>query len=668
MKKKLVAVVLAGTMLAGCMTGFAGCKGSGDPNTFTWFAVTGEPLFYRDYNENPVVEYVTKYKTFNGENGEESISFEFNIPASDEAARESFSNKINSRNFEDVMDPTMYDGSLADLYENDVILDLTQYVTDPEVMPNLSKFISENPDLVPYMQTPLSDGTRAFLKIPSVADGLDDTMQAFGYNYRRDWLIKYGTQPETFFDPMTDDAPRSNPKAGEKFTGAFTERADGTRLPDSEIEYTNDTALPEGMNGDSWEDDLLFPSGNKHPVYISDWQWMFEIYERALEAENINDDAYVMSLFYPGYIANGDFVSGFGGGGPLLYKDKEDHIALGTTGQGFRAYLECMNDWYERGWIDQYFNSKTEPFYQTDNERVAAGKVPVWMGNASRLGTRLVNDDSGYEKTQGAIVFGAATPINDIPAYDGDPQTSDYSKQVTAEEAREAMNGGEGSAYMMQTPYCIFQNERMGGGVVISKSAEQKNLKLLLSFFDYFYSEEGALLLTIGLNKEQYELTQNKTYAENGLVNGAYTVIEENGETKYLVDQAIVTSTRNLESAAKARVIPGLTYVTKRTYGYADSYIESRHQWTKYEATGFLGAMINGQLSPEASELGGDVYTPLEQNYLYKNVYKFVKGETPLDDASWATFCAGVMNFKNKGKTVNDLLQSYETLFDELYR
>lgn len=61
----------------------------------------------------------------------------------------------------------------------------------------------------------------------------------------------------------------------------------------------------------------------------------------------------------------------------------------------------------------------------------------------------------------------------------------------------------------------MFQNERLGGGAVISKkAAETKDLQLLLSFFDYLFGEEGALLKTMGLNAEQAE--GNSLYEEKG--------------------------------------------------------------------------------------------------------------------------------------------------------
>ena len=71
--------------------------------------------------------------------------------------------------------------------------------------------------------------------------------------YRRDWLVNYGTNPQT----------------GEAFSG-------------------------EWKDGE-WTDNVVFPSGGTDPVYISDWEWMFDIFETALQMQGMTD-GYVMQL------------------------------------------------------------------------------------------------------------------------------------------------------------------------------------------------------------------------------------------------------------------------------------------------------------------------------------------------------------------------------------
>ena len=262
---------------------------------------------------------------------------------------------------------------------------------------------------------------------------------------------------------------------------------------------------------------------------------------------------YMMSLFYPGYNANGDLSSGFGGGGVLWYKDGDDNCQFGAAGTGFRAYLECMKDWYSRGWICNTFNEDTSPFYQIDLDLVAGGTVPLWMGG-SNFGTAIQSSEPGYEAAAGAVVYLAATPINDIPDYDGNPSTSDYSAQATAEEAKEAMNGGSGSEYMLQIPTCLFQAEDFAQGVVVSKAAaEGKDMEVLMRFFDFLYSEEGSVLTTLGLNAEQAEGI--RYYEDYGLTNGAYTV---NSDGTYTFDQTLEQNVGGIRNAMVAGRIPGI--------------------------------------------------------------------------------------------------------------
>lgn len=46
---------------------------------------------------------------------------------------------------------------------------------------------------------------------------------------------------------------------------------------------------------DSWADDVVFPGGGTDPVYISDWEWTFGIFETAMEALGITD-SYCVSV------------------------------------------------------------------------------------------------------------------------------------------------------------------------------------------------------------------------------------------------------------------------------------------------------------------------------------------------------------------------------------
>ena len=660
-RSKLIALTLSGVLAVSSAAILAGCGGrskAGADTTFTWYLTAGEDGYYSDYEDNPVIEYIMENMQFEGSDGEmKYIAFDFFQPTTTENARSEFNQKYMSGNWEDVIDPTMSRG-ITDMYEAGVVADLTPYITDRELMPNLNAYLDAHPEYRALMQTQTKDGAK-YLSIPTFKDSISYESQNFGFNYRRDLLVTYGVQPDEFYDPMTDEAPTANPKAGQKFSGHYTVNLDGSERDDP---MSQDTTLPEGANGQSWVDDVTFPSGHSDPVYISDWMWMFETYETAYEAMGI-EPAYMMSLFYPGYNANGDLSSGFGGGGVLWYKDEDDNCQFGAAGTGFRAYLECMNDWYSRGWVCNTFNEDTSPFYQIDLDLVANGTVPLWMGG-SNFGTAIQSSEQGYEAAAGAVVYLAATPINDIPGYDGNPSTSDYSTQATAEEAKEAVNGGSGSEYMLQIPTCLYQAEDFSQGFVISKAAaESKDMEALMRFFDFLYSEEGSVLTTLGLNAEQAE--GSRYYEDYGLTNGAYTV---NSDGTYTFDQILEQNVGEIRGAMVASRIPGIRCESKITYTYPEPYINGRQQWLKYKATGFIGGILNGQRTAEETDVIETVKAAVEQNYLYKEVYKFIKGERSLENAEWTSFARDVMNYSYTGVSVSDATAAYQAEFDRLYR
>ena len=212
-----------------------------------------------------------------------------------------------------------------------------------------------------------------------------------GFCYRRDWLVKYAVNPVT----------------GEAFSGYYSLDQNGNTI--HEEQWTED------VDGDSWVDDVIFPSGTANPIYISDWEWMFEAFSRALEEEKI-EDGYCLSVYYPGYNANGDLESGFGGTGVLWYMDAEGKVHFGADGDGMKAYLECLHNWYEKGWLDQRFMERSgDMFYRIDETSFRQGKVGLWLGRRllhhvlllrSRLPHRMV-----YHEDFSATVFTRGTKI-----------------------------------------------------------------------------------------------------------------------------------------------------------------------------------------------------------------------------------------------------------------
>ena len=408
--KKVLLTAACGAMAATTLTACGGGSGAGDDTTFTmWLYNSVDSSYYTDYAENPVVQYTTQNMTWGDEN--KKVSFEFWVPAAG-SEMNNWQTMIGSGDYADVLS-----GMLADapetMLENGIVMDLTDYVK--KYMPNYLAFLDAHPDVKANAVDEI-DGEEHYIGIRAANES--KPYYFTGYEYRRDWIVKYGTNPTT----------------GEAFTGGYTD-------PD---------------DPDSWEDDVVFPSGGSDPIYISDWEWMFEIFEKAYADLGI-EDTYCTSMYYPGFTWTGGLCSCFGGGAPVWYEDPDGKVQFGGDSDQMRAYLECLNTWYSKGWLDPDFYQRTsDAHYAIDDTNVRQGKVGMWLGVQGELGRRL---DTGDDLTKGICVYGCAYPINDI-------------------------YGDESCQNVI--PDCISTPGCTGNVYYVSTAAEGKDIGALLSYFDYF--------------------------------------------------------------------------------------------------------------------------------------------------------------------------------------
>lgn len=373
--KRLLTVGLCGVLMCGMAGAMSGCgKDGGSRDYSVWLYKAQDSEYYKDYAQNPVLKYLLETEW----NLDEKISFQFDVPPAG-GAQDNYTAMMTSGDF-----PTLMQNSVSDpapvMYDNGYILDLTDLVK--ENMPNYYKLIQENTDLKSKVTFKI-DGEEKILSLAAVNESAPYTFS--GMVYRRDWLAKYG----------------KNPSTKEAFTGRYTDAADL----------------------DSWTDNVVFPSyydetkrnfyqtnvdsewDGSTPVYISDWEWMFEIFETAQKDLGITD-SYCTSVYYPGYTWAGGLCSCFGEGSVVWYYASDGSVRFGGTEDSTRAYFTCMNRWYEEGWLDHSFNERTgDEFYAIDTKNVRQGKVGMWMGVEGDLGGRISTE---------WFVEGCAFPINDI--------------------------------------------------------------------------------------------------------------------------------------------------------------------------------------------------------------------------------------------------------------
>lgn len=580
-KHRILATV---TVLVMLLTGCGGNGGSGgsasSDNTYTWWIYSGaDSMYYNEYQENPAVQY-TLQSGWGPDN--KKIALEFWQPVAGKEL-DNYSTMIASGDLPDILDAVVCDPAPV-MVEKGYALDITEYVE--RNMPNYVALVHSS-DIYLKNAVYMVDGEEHYYSLCNMTDKPESVFQ--GYEYRRDWIVKYGTNPVT----------------GVAFTGGYTDADDP----------------------DSWEDDVVFPSGGADPVYISDWEWMFEIFTRAQDDLGITD-SYCMSLYYPGFIWSGGLVSSFGGGACLFYQDKNRVVQFGGDKKPFRAYLECMNSWYEKGWLDPDFNQRTgDTFYAIDDTAVRQGKVPMFNGQRSQLGGRMDMHDGGL--TEGIYVAAAAYPINDI--Y-GD----DDCKNVQ--------------------PDCVMGSNWVSGGVLITKAAAGKDLDTLCAYLDSFYAEEGALIRTLGLSSEQAaELSGSSFYADHNLSDGAYYIGDDG---RYVKDPVIVNDPGGLLTAAAFEKASGKRLVENVDLGLAPSYQASVDRWSQYPNTGiFQGTITVGMMTSEDSGVCDDMRSRLLE-YETNNVAAFIMGSKDIhSDEDWNNWCKSLQKY-NYQKAI-DIYQPY---------
>ena len=574
----LLCLVMLLSLLAGCGGGGA----AGDVQEITWWIAVGEDsTYYASYDDNPAVKYLETLQ-YNGQN----VDLKFSVPVAG-AELDNFNTLMATEEYTDIMDMAHSTTGAAELFEDGIIWDLTPYVE--QYMPNYQKLIDENPDLHDLIYSNVN-GEQRILTINGLTK---ETLSNFmGFLYRRDWVAKYG----------------KNPTTGEAFTYGFT-----------------------GEDG-LWEDNVVFPSGGTDPVYISDWEWMFEIFEIALDDLGITD-GYCISRYFKGFQEDGGIFSGFGGGSPMWHKNPDGTADFGGDSETMRSYLMCMNNWYEKGWLDPAFAEHTgDVVYAVDTPKVHTGKVGMWVGRRSETGNLM---DAGDPLTSGIMVYGARQPINDI--Y-GAPETQ----------------GKETD--------CVYQYSRVRGSQIITKKVTEEELPTILAFLDHLYSREGGLLVCLGLNADQVAATQDETYAKFGLEYGYTEEVLEDGTYKYIRNEVTVNDNNLASAVAAKRLNVGIYdqgFVAALNASYTPYARAAMAEWDYYTNKGYPDRFLTGQFTVDESAAYAKVYANVD-TYMSTNIPKFIMGDLDIEnDEDWDDYCT-MLNKYGPDKVT----KIYERLFN----
>ncbi len=552
--RKMLAFTLALLLLLGTTAiGFAE-----ETETFTWWIARGEDTSYYDnYAENPVLQYMLQ-QPYAGKKLD--LQFWQGISGSE---KENFNNMLSTGDLADIIDLNYSDYTAATLYEDGYIIDMTPYVE--KYMPNYTKLLEENPAVNEFAWSYVGDEKKIlFLTNCMLSEPFE------GYCYRRDWIAKYGTNPVT----------------GEAFTWSVDE------------------------NG-IWSDDVVFPCGKTDPYYISDWEWMFEIFTRAMADLGITD-GYCISLYFHGVIGVGDLYSGFGGGTPWWYRDENGNAAYGGTSDVMRTYLKCMNTWWNKGWLDKSFAQRSgDMFYVIDSKSVHQGKVGMWQGRQSEIGGGM---DIDTPWTDGIMVYGAPQPINDVYGPD--------------EHKNKAPN-----AYYVKPDMTI--------GMAITPAAEKKDLAVLFAFLDSMYDPDTANFGHNGFSREMMAEMDDNTpwkqmYIKFGLSDGLWD--ENNGDPVYTQNVDVL-----LGNAMKMnRITKGFPYDVRQTLEARSALLQhSMDLWVLYDSTATIPENVDYMISPKDTSRKSKIDMN-QQTYMAQSAPKFIMGQKGFDinnDKDWANYC-----------------------------
>lgn len=504
-----MAFVAAAAML--CGTGCGSKEAAEDPQTFSWWIYSTDAVgtYYESYEENPAVQWLNQqyWDTNTGglgtkENGK-NIKFTFQVPITG-AEKDNYNTMVSTGEYTDILDLQVAEDSAQAMYEQGILLELTDYVE--KYCPNYVKYLDEHPDIKARVTNKDEDGKVHYYEMANIKDSND--IPWGGYVYRRDWVVKYAQPTEYVWDWDSEQVRQNGHPAVTPLSKAMKE---GNLTGWKKNEVTKFEAA-EGKDPDAeYSDNVIFPSGKTDPYTVSDWEWMFEAFEKAIADRGWekNPDSYCTSLYYLGYLQTGDLVSSFGAGNGSWCMDADHQVSFTGTSDAFQTYLNAMNTWYRNGWVDTKFETRaSDQFFSINESGCARGMVGMWYGTMGIMGDTIRVTCENEQDKEDAFVMPCACPINDI-------------------------YGTEDQKY--REPDCFFQGERVAGNIGITRKAEKKDLKTLFTYFNWMYSRDGSLLRSFGLNQEQLDEADIKDniYEEYDLP-GAYTVsVAEDGKTKY---------------------------------------------------------------------------------------------------------------------------------------
>ena len=643
--KRVLSVGLVGAMALStlALTGCGSNSSDGGDNTVSWWITMtdGNGVYYDDYEDNPAVEWLNQqyWDIENGGLGTKEdgtpLKFTFQVPISG-SETDNFNTMMSTGEYTDIIDLAMSTDTAATMVDEGTLLDITDYVE--KYMPHYIEYLDKNPEQKALLTHEDENGDTRYYEIGSIKE--ENDVPWGGYMYRRDWLVEYA-QPTAYVWDWDSDYVKENGHPA--VTPLEEAQASGNMEGWKANEVTEFTSSEGEDPKNDYTDNVIFPSGTSDPLTISDWEWMLDAFKKAIDDKGFsgNTDAYCTTVYYPGFFGMGDLVSSFGGGTGVWSKDADQNVYFSGTSDNFKTYLECLNTWYNNGWMDTRFETRaSDMFFSINQTGTAQGQVGLFYGTAASLGDAIRVTCADSEDQQKAYVMPCAVPIND--KYGTDEQK-------------------------YKEPDAFYQGSRIAGRIGITEALEDKSedtIAALFTFLDWMYTREGALTRSIGLSQEQIDSVtlENNLYEEYGVEGGAYDVSEnEDGKTVYTFHY---DTSGDLGNALKfTRMVVGaeltgagadIDYVFDK--GESKVHQLATEQWTKYTSTASLYD-YNNQFTTEQNDIYSDINQSVN-DYMNQNTPNLIKNG--LD--GWDAYVEGINALHPE-----ELTEVYQEVMDSLF-
>ena len=643
--KRVLSVGLVGAMALStlALTGCGSNSSDGGDNTVSWWITMtdGNGVYYDDYEDNPAVEWLNQqyWDIENGGLGTKEdgtpLKFTFQVPISG-SETDNFNTMMSTGEYTDIIDLAMSTDTAATMVDEGTLLDITDYVE--KYMPHYIEYLDKNPEQKALLTHEDENGDTRYYEIGAIKE--ENDVPWGGYMYRRDWLVEYA-QPTAYVWDWDSDYVKENGHPA--VTPLEEAQASGNMEGWKANEVTEFTSSEGEDPKNDYTDNVIFPSGTSDPLTISDWEWMLDAFKKAIDDKGFsgNTDAYCTTVYYPGFFGMGDLVSSFGGGTGVWSKDADQNVYFSGTSDNFKTYLECLNTWYNNGWMDTRFETRaSDMFFSINQTGTAQGQVGLFYGTAASLGDAIRVTCADSEDQQKAYVMPCAVPIND--KYGTDEQK-------------------------YKEPDAFYQGSRIAGRIGITEALEDKSedtIAALFTFLDWMYTREGALTRSVGLSQEQIDSVdlENNLYEEYGIEGGAYDVSEnEDGKTVYTFHY---DTSGDLGNALKfTRMVVGaeltgagadIDYVFDK--GESKVHQLATEQWTKYTSTASLND-YNNQFTTEQNDIYSDINQSVN-DYMNQNTPNLIKNG--LD--GWDAYVEGINALHPE-----ELTEVYQEVMDSLF-